>query len=75
MENKILAVLRNVLHMIKERIKSFPSYGYIRVKSNAISTSRSILERAVLFESFTQVKTSASINTKEKMEKKGCVKK
>jgi len=69
-----LAFLRNILRMIKERIKSFPSYGYIKVKSNAIFASRSILERAVLFEGFTQVKTSASISTKEKMEKKGCVK-
>lgn len=70
-----MAALRNVLRMIKERIKSFPSYGYIRVKSNAISASRSILERAVLFEGVTQVKISASISTKEKMEKKDCVKK
>ena len=75
MENIILMGLRNVLHMIKERIKSFPNYGYIRVKSNAISTSRSILERAVLFEGFTQVKTSASISKKEKVEKKDCGKK
>ena len=70
-----MTVLRNVLHMIKERVKSFPSYGYIRVKSNTISASRSILERAVLFEGFTQLKTSSSISTKEKVEKKGCVKK
>jgi len=70
-----LTVLRNVLHMIKERAKSFPSYGYIRVKSNTISASRSILERAVLFEGFTQIKTSSSISTKEKVEKKDCVKK
>lgn len=75
MENIILTVLRNVLRMINERIKKFPSYGYIRVKSNAISKSRSVLERAVLFEEFTQVKTSSSISTKEKVEKKDCDKK
>ena len=70
-----MTVLGNVLRMIKERVKNFPSYGYIRVKSNAISTSRSILERAVLFEGFTQVKISSSISTKAKVAKKGCVKK
>jgi hypothetical protein len=74
MENIILKVLRNVLHMIKEKTKNLPSYGYIRVKSNAISTSRSILERAVLFEGFTEVKTSSSIDTKEKVENKLCQK-
>jgi len=61
--------------MIKERTKSSPSYGYIRIRSNTITMSRSILERAVLFEGSNQTKISLGISTKEKVEKKSSVKK
>ena len=66
---------RNVLRMIKEKAINLPSYGYIRIKSNSIAASRSILERAVLFEGFTQIKTTSSTKTREKVEKKDSVKK
>lgn len=70
-----MTVLRNVLRMIKEKTKNLPVYGYIRIKSNTIAASRSILERAVLFEESTRIKISSHISRREKAEKKDCGKK
>ena len=70
-----LSNVGSVLRMIKERVRNFPVYGYIGIKSKTISASRSILERASLFEGYTPMKTSSSISTREKVAKKGCDKK
>ena len=61
--------------MVKETLKYIPNFGYIKLKSNIITSNKSILERAVLFERVTQISTSSRLKTEEKAGKKKSVQK
>ena len=61
--------------MAKEKLKIVPNYGYIKFKSNAIVSNKSILERAILFNGVAPNKAYSGLKTREKVGKKKSVQK